>query len=913
MGAEWPLVGRAELLRDVVAAAAGGVRSGVVVVGPAGVGRTRLARAALDAVCAHRPRCLPWWVQAGGATSSVPLGALAPVLGDLGSATAGGPGWTTVRLLGAARDRLLQRSGGARPVIAVDDAHLLDDVSAVLLQRLAATGEAFVLATVPSGARVPAPVFAMWKEGAADRADLHPLDRAQCDRLVGHALGADRPGTLVDDGALSRLWLLSGGTPLLLRELVDGAVGSGTLHRVGTVWRWDGPFPRTPRLADLIEAQLGERSDAERDLVGLLAFGQPCDGEVAVALVGRDAVDAAERRGPVVSTRHGDRVDLHVPLLHAELVRAAATPWQEREIYRRLSEATQAVQAARAAQGPGDGGPDARTRRQLLLWGAARGVPAAPSALLDAALRTGTGAGTRESVRLLVAAAARPAGPEVRAGIASALIRFGEFERADALLAELADRTDPTGPPDAAQAAQAAEPSPVRPGAADVALVRVHHLYWGLRAMDRIGPVLDDADRAATAAGRPPDAVLRAFRALLGGRAAEAAATLAPVVAEPGARLGALAVAAVAAARLGRYATAVELAVRADVLPTGGGPPPDDGAGGWLRLELLTAWWFALLQTGDLDGADRLAEPCLRDARERGVERHAAVFTTWLGITEARRGRSVTAANRLLQAAAAVPAARFCCALPLAGELAAALAAAGHPPEARQVLAEGERAPWGVLLGGWARPAGVLLAGIDGRTAPAAELALAAADSGDAHGHRMQALHTAVRLGVTGAVTDRLVALAADAQGPLERSYGEHAAALATRDGDGLDRVAARFAGLGMFLLAAEAAAQAARTHHDAGEPGRAAASAGRARTWAAGCQDARTPALASLRGSAELTPREQEIAALAATGMTSKAIAAELVISVRTVDNVLRSVYAKLGVSRRGDLVRVAGLRPTS
>ena len=57
---------------------------------------------------------------------------------------------------------------------------------------------------------------------------------------------------------------------------------------------------------------------------------------------------------------------------------------------------------------------------------------------------------------------------------------------------------------------------------------------------------------------------------------------------------------------------------------------------------------------------------------------------------------------------------------------------------------------------------------------------------------------------------------------------------------------------------------------------------------------------------SAELTPREREIALLAAAGASSRQIAGRLVISVRTVDNHLQSAYRKLGVSRREDLARV-------
>jgi DNA-binding CsgD family transcriptional regulator len=61
---------------------------------------------------------------------------------------------------------------------------------------------------------------------------------------------------------------------------------------------------------------------------------------------------------------------------------------------------------------------------------------------------------------------------------------------------------------------------------------------------------------------------------------------------------------------------------------------------------------------------------------------------------------------------------------------------------------------------------------------------------------------------------------------------------------------------------------------------------------------------------TAELTSREREIALLAAGGLSSKQIAGQLVVSVRTVDNHLRAVYRKLGVVGRGELRSV--LRPS-
>jgi DNA-binding NarL/FixJ family response regulator len=48
------------------------------------------------------------------------------------------------------------------------------------------------------------------------------------------------------------------------------------------------------------------------------------------------------------------------------------------------------------------------------------------------------------------------------------------------------------------------------------------------------------------------------------------------------------------------------------------------------------------------------------------------------------------------------------------------------------------------------------------------------------------------------------------------------------------------------------------------------------------------------------LTARELEVLRLVATGATTKAIAAELVLSERTVDRHLSNIFAKLGVATR-------------
>jgi DNA-binding NarL/FixJ family response regulator len=51
------------------------------------------------------------------------------------------------------------------------------------------------------------------------------------------------------------------------------------------------------------------------------------------------------------------------------------------------------------------------------------------------------------------------------------------------------------------------------------------------------------------------------------------------------------------------------------------------------------------------------------------------------------------------------------------------------------------------------------------------------------------------------------------------------------------------------------------------------------------------------------LTAREREIASLVASGKNNRAIASDLCVSLRTVENHLYSIYSKLAVNNRTEL----------
>jgi DNA-binding CsgD family transcriptional regulator len=241
------------------------------------------------------------------------------------------------------------------------------------------------------------------------------------------------------------------------------------------------------------------------------------------------------------------------------------------------------------------------------------------------------------------------------------------------------------------------------------------------------------------------------------------------------------------------------------------------------------------------------------------------------------------------------------------GELAHAAALAGDLAAAQAALAAAERYTtdgtrlfhlWVALARPWEAVA-------RGERSTAVTLAMDLAEQARSRGQvnvQLQALHDVARLGEPSRVSQSLHEVAAGVEGQLAPLYVAHTDALSSHDALALDRVASGFASLGLNLLAAEAAAEAAKHHQAAGQRTAATAATIKADTLATQCEGARTPAL-DARQSHDLTPRELEIATMAARGLSSKEIAARLVVSVRTVDNTLRQVYAKLAVNKRADL----------
>ncbi|HEX7133268.1 MAG TPA: helix-turn-helix transcriptional regulator, partial [Iamia sp.] len=108
---------------------------------------------------------------------------------------------------------------------------------------------------------------------------------------------------------------------------------------------------------------------------------------------------------------------------------------------------------------------------------------------------------------------------------------------------------------------------------------------------------------------------------------------------------------------------------------------------------------------------------------------------------------------------------------------------------------------------------------------------------------------------------------------------------------------------MGCLLDAAEAFAFVARAHRRSGRTRPAARAAARSGALAGRCPGVATPALAERRSTTVVSARELQVARLAASGMTNRAIAQHLVVSERTVENHLYRAFTKLGVGSREEL----------
>ncbi|WP_187235953.1 AAA family ATPase [Actinomadura sp. HBU206391] len=417
VGRDWPLTGRVEELRFIDQATwrAGGPK-GVVLAGASGVGKTRLAQEVLAR--AVQRGMATRWVSSTASARGLPLGAFAGLLGTVGGDPA--------QVLRQGIDSLLAGTGRAGVMVGVDDAHLLDELSALLVHQLVLHKAVTMVVTVRTREPAVDAVSALWKDGLLKRLEVQPLS----DPETGALLEAVSDGP-VDSASAARMAALTSGNALFLRHLVNGELESGRLRAVGGVWRWPGEVTLSPGLADLVEARMGRLSSQVRDVVDVLALGEPLGAGVLTRLTDAAAVEEAEARGLVRVERdaRGLRARLTHPL-YGEVQRAGIGTLRARRLRGRI---------ATALANTSGGSADDTLRRAVL--SVESGLEPDPALLTEAAGRAAQLCDMRLAERIGRAAVAAGGGFQAQMIVVSAvggLSRYPDVEVEMAALTALA-------------------------------------------------------------------------------------------------------------------------------------------------------------------------------------------------------------------------------------------------------------------------------------------------------------------------------------------------------------------------------------------------------------------------------------------------------------------------------------------
>ena len=732
---QWPIVERDAT--DRVMEVLDKNPAGVVLIGSEGAGKSTLAAQA----AARLGRGEPLWVIATAAQSSVPFGAFGPVaeLGDVGKPSV---------MIDRAADSIAAQTKSA-PII-VDNARLLDPLSASLLYHLAQQGSNPLLVTVRSVLRAPQVVTALWDDGLLERFDVIGFDADDTAAVVAAAGGDDA----------STLYRRSAGNPLHLRLLMATGGSDETL-------------------AAAVDRYLADLPGPVRATLAYLCVFEPLSRADLTALTSEATVASAEESGAIHC--RAQRVYSGHPLFLERL----APRLDKAEVQRLRAEV-----AARLATGPDRTPADRLGRILLTLQGDGPIDGDAVVAAAQEALRLGD-LGLAERLAQGVVDRGESCGGDdfaARLALSYALAWQGRGREADSVLG-------------AVDAAGLSEEQLMA-----WALPRAANQFWMLSEPERAAVFLQTVrERVGTTSSRATLDALSATFAMNAGNVRRALETAGEVLARPDAPEMAVAWAASAAAlssaRMGRLEDVTPLVDRA----LGSEYP------GLLRFTVGLAEITALLMNGRSDAAYDTARRFTDFAELAQPGR--AIGEVLLAHVHLARGEAAEAVELLEPAAATLdrtgyswgPLALMLLTTALAhrGEIAASAIALSRA-QSRHGTKSALFAPELGVARAWR------LATIGDRPAAitAARDAARMAARGGQYAVAVRTWHEAARLGDRRAAAG-LAPIAAEVDCVYTRAVLAHARALTAGDTTGLARASDEFAALGLAGSACDAAEQA--------------------------------------------------------------------------------------------------------
>jgi DNA-binding CsgD family transcriptional regulator len=871
----WPLTGRSSQLEELGRHYRDPARAGVVLHGPSGVGKTRLAEEALR--LAERGGRRVERAVGHPTTQTIPLGALAHLLPADITADLGDGDDDRTGLFHAARSELRRLAGDDRLVLLIDDLDLLDDTSAAVLVPLIVNRTVFLVGTMRTGPSSSSRFAGLERDGHLVRMEIGPLDPDDLGALLHRAL--DGP---VVESARAELARLSGGNLQVLTELVRGARDRGVLTETGGAWRLTGPLPTTVALDELVAEHLAGVDPHGRALLEVLAVCERLGVIDVERSFGTAALEPLEASGLISLAVTGKRTAVRLAHpLYGEVLRAGMPPLRLRRIQQQLADLVEAHGARRRED-----------VLQVALWRVGSGGAVSGEWLLRAARLALAGHDPALATRLLDEGNADDLCETDRAvALVEAHSMAGNLDGVERVVASIWDADDLSDGRRALVAKRLADSRFNR--ARDLAGALAAHEAARERVTDSNVISSIDARRASlvASAGRPAEAL----------RIAEA---IAPV-GDARTRVELDAAMAVCLLSVGRFDEAIDMARR--------GAADHAELPGWLARRGIAQHIVNEAHANAYRGRYAAARALLEPASERAQATGAWPAWIWfeMALAEVARdtGRAAEAIRRFAQVAEAAPTVGQDAALVWAHVgVAQGHLLLGQGDEAAAALAKADEAGDSPLATSFAtreRTRGWLAAcrGDLQAARTCVRKALEPIQRDEIYIFELRLLHDLARLGVAGEVVDRIEELAGRIDGPLAAVHAGHVRALVDRDVALQQDVVDRYMAMDTLELAAEAAAELAEMHRARGEARLATAAQNRSLELANRAGGVHTPGLTRGSGVEPLTTREREVALLAAAGRTSREVGRHLGLSTRTVDTHLARVYRKLGVVGRIEL----------
>lgn len=861
--AAWPLIGRAEELAMIADA----LRDdsdycGVVIAGGAGVGKTRLAAEAVD--IARQEGWVTHSVVGTTAAQSIPLGAFAQWIE--------GTDGQLLSLVGAAIAALSRTPDGQPVLIVVDDAQLLDDLSAFVIHELVRRRAAHVVITLRTGQSAAETVSELWKDGLLRRLDLQPLSSEQSVALLQSALGGE-----IGAHTARRMWDLTRGNVLFLYQLVRQELQAGRLSSAEAAWSWSGEMTASSTLIDLVDLYVGKAPSEIVDVVDLIAVAEPLELDYLTSVADSTMIEEAERRELIVveASSIAPVVRLAHPL-YGEVRRVQMGPLRAARLRGRLA---MAIKGRHLESGPTD------RLRLAVLW-LDSDLPGDAGLFFGGAAEAFLRLDFDLTNRFCEAALAAGAGTPARILYGLSLYSMGDGVQAEAIL-------------DAMSASQAPDFLWMT-----AVMIKAANRLFILGQPEQAWTFFEEALAAAPPELEPQLKPLRVLGLAMKACPAEAAEAAASLDANVLGALPATILACGEVIALGDLGKPDAAIAAVDACKRRAGSAPE-AANQMVALNLIHV--DALVAGGLLHQAHSLGEQVYAQWGDIPRDPSAAAVAI-KGLAALARGELADAAKCLRAAITNIEPRHdrtgglylfwlaYAETLARAGQVDAAAVALDNVERYRHPsyqYVESTR----LMVAGW-------VAAARGWKSESISFARDAADFAYAHGQsarEVMSLQAAVQFGDTSRA-GRLTELAAFVGGPRAPIVSRWATAVSNADGQELLRVSEDLEEMGDRIAAADAAAHAALAFHQHGLRGSRLTASGRATRIITECGGV-TTATRAAAVSLPISDREREIATMASQGLTNKQIAEALVMSVRTVEGHIYRACTRLGFKNRSDL----------